>query len=126
METYSKEPWNEHWESKTVFENFYKNHIANNYFLGYLAMKDEKIVGVNVGFLKPWIKGMEYYIDDFFVVPEYHRQGIGSEFMAGIKNELAAQNVRAIILSTQRGYPAHKFYENNGFTVIEDSIVLAV
>ena len=126
MKTYSQEPWNESWESRDIISNFYKNHYANNYFAGFVAIKDEKIVAVSVGFLKPWIKGMEYYIDDFFVSSDYHRQGIGSEFMAGIRKELISQNIRAIILSTERNYPAHKFYETLDFKVLDDTIFLAV
>ena len=126
METYSQEPWNESWDSRDVIENFYRNHFANNYFLGFTAYKEEEIVGVCVGFLKPWAKGMEYYIDDFFVCSDYQGQGIGSEFMAAIKNNLASQNIHAIILSTQRGYPAQKFYEKMGFTALEDAVFMGI
>jgi GNAT superfamily N-acetyltransferase len=88
MKTYSLEPWNESWSSRVVVEDFYKNHFKNNYFKGFVICKDESIIGVCVGFLKPWIKGMEYYIDDFFVCSDYQGQGIGSQFMTGIKNEM--------------------------------------
>ena len=125
MKTYSQEPWNESWNSRNVVVNFYKNHYANNYFLGFVAMTDEKIVGVSIGFLKPWINGMEYYIDDFFVSADYHGQGIGSKFMAEIKKELISQNIHAIILTTERNFPAHRFYEQMDFSVLEDTIILA-
>ena len=126
METYSKEPWNESWESKDEIISFYKNHCANNYFLGFVAMKDKNIVGVSVGFLKPWIKGMEYYIDDFFVSSGYQRQGLGSKFMNEIKDELIKKNIHAIILSTERDYPSHKFYEKIGFNVLQDTVFLGM
>ncbi|MCL1786540.1 MAG: GNAT family N-acetyltransferase [Defluviitaleaceae bacterium] len=124
MKTYSQAPWHERWDSSHVVSDFYKNHYANNYFIGFVAMKDEKIVGVSVGFAKPYINGMEYYIDDFFVSTDYHRQGIGSKFMTAIKNELLAQNIHAIMLNTERGYPAHKFYESLGFEASEASVIL--
>lgn len=126
MKTYSQEPWNESWESRDVVVNFYKNHCANNYFLGFVAVQGEDIVGVSVGFLKPWIKGMEYYIDDFFVCPDYQGQGIGSKFMTAIKSELIMQNIHAIILSTEQGYSAHKFYEKVGFFVLQGTIFLGI
>ena len=126
MKTYSQEPWNERWSSRDVVDDFYRNHFTNNYFLGFVAYKDESVIGVCVGFLKPWIKGMEYYIDDFFVRSDYQGQGIGSEFLALVKSELVSQNIHAIILSTQRGYPAHKFYEKMGFSVLEDTIFLGI
>jgi len=56
MKTYSQEPWNETWDSRDVVASFYKNHYANNYFLGFAAVRDGEIVGVSVGFLKPYIK----------------------------------------------------------------------
>ena len=124
MKTYSQEPWNESWDSRDVVADFYKNHYANNYFLGFVAMKDGKIVGVSVGFLKPYIRGMEYYIDDFFVSTDYHRQGIGSKFMTAIKNELISQKIHAIMLNTERGYPSHKFYESIGFQTEGDMVIL--
>lgn len=126
MKTYSKEPWNETWDSRDVVVNFFRNHYENNYFRGFSAIKDGQVVAVCLGFLKPWIKGMEYYIDDFFVGADYHRQGIGLKFMAGIKEQLLAANIHEIILNTQRGYPAQAFYENANFKVLEGLIVLAV
>ena len=124
IKTYSEEPWNERWESREIVENFFKNHYANNYFLGYVVVKDERIAGISTGFLKPWINGMEYYIDDFFINVDYHRQGIGSQFMSAIKNELISQGIHAIMLNTERDYPAYKFYESMGFTSAENTVVL--
>ena len=126
MNTYSQEPWNESWSSKDVVVNFYKNHYENNYFRGFVAIKNETIVGVSVGFLKSWIKGMEYYIDDFFIRPDYQGQGIGSKFMKAIKDELILQNIHAIILCTERDYPAYKFYEKMGFKSFQDTIYLGI
>ena len=126
MKTYSQEPWNESWESKNVVIDFIKNHCKNNYFIGFIALLNEKVIAVSLGYKKPWINGMEYYIDEFFVSADYHRQGIGAKFMTAIKNDLMTQNIHAIILSTQRNYPAHKFYESLGFNVLEDTIFLAV
>lgn len=124
MGTYSLPPWNESWSSRDVVVDFYKAHLGNNYFRGYVAVTDSKIVGVSVGFLKPWIKGMEYYIDDFFISAACQRQGLGSKFMELIKGELLAENIHAIMLNTERDFPAFKFYENLGFKAAEDLTIL--
>lgn len=124
MKTYSQEPWNESWDSKDDVIHLIQNHYANNYFLGFVVVKDEKIVGVSIGFLKPWIKGMEYYIDEFFIHSDFHRQGIGSKFVAAIKNELCSQNIHAIMLNTERDYPSYKFYESIGFKVDKSTVIL--
>jgi len=73
MDTFSKEPWNDEYESRQQVVDFFKNHIKNNYFLGYVAIMDEKIIALSIGMKKPWIKGMEYYIDEFCV--SYLMQG---------------------------------------------------
>jgi ribosomal protein S18 acetylase RimI-like enzyme len=126
MKTYSREPWNESWESRDVVTALFMNHYKNNYFIGYMAIKDEMVVGVSLGFTKPWIKGLEYYIDEFFIDPDCQRQGIGSKLMSDIKKDLIPMNIHAIILVTKRGYPAHTFYEKEGFNVLENLIFLGM
>lgn len=126
MKTYSHAPWNESWESRDIISSFIKNHYANNYFIGFVAKKYNKVVGVSIGFSKPWIKGMEYYIDEFFVDIDHHRQRIGSKFMAGIKEELISKDIHAIILNTERGYPSQAFYESIGFKIEESMIILDI
>ena len=126
MKTYSQEPWNESWESRDAVTSLFMNHCENNYFIGYTAIKDKKVVGVSFGFSKPWIKGKEYYIDEFFIDPDCQRQGIGSELMSDIKDDLTSKGIRAIILATARGYPSHAFYEKEGFNVLENLIFLGI
>ena len=124
MKTYSQEPWNESWKSRDVVSNFMQNHYKNNYFIGFVAQKNNKVAGVSLGFQKPWIKGIEYYIDEFFVDVDLHRQGIGTTFMAKIKEELLKRDIHAIILNTERGYPSQSFYEKIGFRVENSMIIL--
>lgn len=42
-------------------------YLSYNYFLGYVAIINEKIVGASIGYMKPWIEGIEYYVDQFFI-----------------------------------------------------------
>lgn len=42
--------------------------MANNYFLCYNLKLDDKIICISLGFSKPWIKGMEYYIDELVLI----------------------------------------------------------
>lgn len=125
IETFSKEPWNDIYESREIVINFFNNHLNNNYFVGYVAMLDDKVVALSMGMKKPWIKGMEYYIDQFCVSYEMQGKGIGSFFIKEIEENITKQGMNAIILNTEKDYPSHKFYEKNGFEVIDDLIVLA-
>lgn len=124
QKVYAQAPWNESWKSTKPISEFFHNHLINNYFVGYVAKRGTEIVGVSIGFTKPWIGGMEYYIDEFFIDTDCHRQGVGSKLMAYIKEECRLHQHSAIILNTHQGFPAQFFYERNGFSVEKGLIIL--
>lgn len=124
IDTFSREPWNDVFESRVQVLNFFNNHIKNNYFLGYVAIIDEKITALSIGMKKPWIEGMEYYIDEFCVSYSMQGNGIGSEFLKEIEKMNELKGVNSIILNTEKGYPSYDFYIKNGFNSINDLVVL--
>lgn len=124
IDTFSKEPWNDEYESRDVVVDFIKNHYKNNYFLGYVAKMENEIVGLSIGFTKPWICGMEYYIDEFCIKYDLQNKGIGSVFMEKIEKDLKEKGINGEMLITDKDFPSHKFYSKNGFGVMEDSIAL--
>lgn len=125
INTFSKEPWNDVYESRSQVITFFENHLKNNYFLGYVGLIDEEVVALSLGMKKPWIQGMEYYIDEFCIKFELQGKGIGSKFIKMIEEDIKLQGMNGIILNTERNYPSQAFYEKNGFEVIEDLIILA-
>jgi GNAT superfamily N-acetyltransferase len=124
IEAYKQEPWNESWESRDVVTGYIRKWASNNFFIGFAAKCGGKVVAVSLGSEKPYAKGAEYYINDYFVDPDLQRQGVGTALMKGIKNELENIGIPAIMLSTQRGIPAHAFYEKLEFFTLEDAIVM--
>lgn len=58
---------------------------------------DDYIIALSLGMKKPWIRGMEYYIDQFCVKVDW--QG--------------------------KGFPSENFYIKNGFSILDELIVLA-
>ena len=112
-------------EKALTNDDFFNNHFGNNYFTGYAAMLDDKVVALSIGFKKPWINGIEYYIDEFCVSYEMQGSGIGSCFIREIEKDIEKKGMNAIILNTEAGYPAQKFYEKNGFKVMDGLIILA-
>lgn len=125
IDTFSKEPWNDTYDSREQVVTFFENHMKNNYFLGYLLMKDHQVVALSIGAKKPWMEGMEYYIDQFCVDTKFQGQGIGSQFLKLIEEDIRKNGMNAIMLNTERGFPSEKFYIKNGFKILEELIILA-
>lgn len=124
IETFTKEPWNDIYESREQVVKFFNNHFNNNYFVGYAALLDDKVVALSIGMKKPWIEGFEYYIDEFCVSYEMHGKGIGSWFLKAIEEDVKEQGMNGMILNTEKDYPSQKFYEKNGFKTLNDLIIL--
>ena len=124
IETFSKEPWNDVYDSREQVVTFFENYRNNNYFLGYVLMKEEEVIALSLGERKPWINGMEYYIDQFCVSREFQGNGIGSYFLNCIESDIRKEGMNAIILMTDRGFPSERFYKKNGFTECEEIIFL--
>ena len=114
-EVFSAPPWNEDVspeEARRYFENCFS--LAS--FRGFVAESGVRIVGLAAGFLKPWRKGMEYYLDEFCIVPSFQGKGIGSRLLDEICTRLAEEGVFGAMLNTERAYPAYSFYLKNGFS----------
>lgn len=86
-----KEPWNDVYESRQQIVNLFNNYFNTNYFIGYVAKLDDKIVALSLGMKKPWIEGLEYYIYQFCVVYEMQGKGIGSWFINKIEESIKTQ-----------------------------------
>lgn len=125
IDTFTKEPWYDVYESRQQVVDFFRNHMESCNFVGYIATLDDQVVALNLGMKKPWIQGLEYYIDEFCVSDKHQRLGIGSWFLHKIEEDIKLQGLNAIILHTEKGFPSHKFYEKNGFEVLKNMIVLA-
>lgn len=125
IETFSQEPWNDVYESRHQVVTFFENHMKNNYFVGYAGVIDNQVIALSMGMKKPWINGMEYYIDEFCIKAALQGKGIGSKFIELIEADIKSQGMNAMILNTEKDYPSRTFYEKNGFQVLKDLMILA-
>lgn len=82
INVFTKEPWNDVYESRGQVEAFFRNYMADNYFLGWALMRGGRCAGLCFGAKKPWLAGMEYWIDQFCVTEEFQRRGVGTLFLA--------------------------------------------
>lgn len=124
MDTFSREPWNERYDSREQVVTLFRRYRMNNCFLGYVALKEEKVIALSVGCQKPWIQGMEYVIEQFCVDMKHQGNGIGSQLLRYIERNIVKKGLNAIILNTERGFPAERFYRKNGFRELENFLYL--
>lgn len=88
IEVFTKEPWNDVYESREQVVAFFRSHMDNNYFIGYILAEGDNVIALCLGMKKPWFKGMEYYIDQFCVRPDLQHKGIGTHFLTLIEQEI--------------------------------------
>lgn len=122
IEVFTKAPWNDTYSSREQVINFFQNHIANNYFVGYILKEHTHIIALCIGMKKPWIQGMEYFIDQFCVKSDLQGKGVGSYFLKLIEREIQMEKMDAMILNTEKGFPSEKFYLKNGFKLVDGLI----
>ncbi|WP_217562596.1 GNAT family N-acetyltransferase [Paenibacillus sp. GbtcB18] len=124
-DTFSREPWNDVYESRKQVVDFFEQSMKNNYFIGYVLKIGNELVGLSLGAKRPCLKGMEYFIDQFCVSEKFQGQGVGSKFLELIESDIKKQGIQTIVLTTTRGYPSEKFYIKNGFKIYDHAILLA-
>lgn len=124
INTFSKEPWYDEFNDRNLVVKFFNNHLNNNYFIGYILLLDNNIIGMSLGMKKPWENGMEYYIDQFLINYEYQNKGYGKYFLKEIENDLKKLKINGILLNTERDFLSYDFYIKNGFSDFKDLSVL--
>jgi aminoglycoside 6'-N-acetyltransferase I len=116
LNVFSKAPWNDQWSSFDHAKTYLMEITESPSFLGFVAVKEERIVAACLGRRKTWWSGPEYYIDEFFIDTALQGKGLGTILLNQIKTAVLADGMRAIILLTDRELPAARFYEKNGFS----------
>lgn len=124
INTFSKKPWYDEFNDRNLVVKFFNNHLNNNYFIGYILLLDNNIIGMSLGMKKPWENGMEYYIDQFLINYEYQNKGYGKYFLKEIEKDLKKLKINGILLNTERDFLSYDFYVKNGFSDFKDLSVL--
>ena len=101
------------WTNYTSNPIMLQNALEHSLFL--LSARDED--GKLIGFLRAVGDGYSIvYIQDIIVLPEYHRQGIGTQLLRQTMEHF--KEVYQMILTTDSELKTIAFYEANGFTAL--------
>ena len=120
IDVFSKPPWNDVYDSKNAVIDFFNAFISLPNFKGYQLMDDNnKVIGISIGFIKPWLRNgelrYEYFLDQFCIDNSSQGKGLGKYFMREIEERLKREDINDIILNTERSSPAYYFYNKIGF-----------
>lgn len=101
------------WTNYTSNPTMLQNALEHSLFL--ISARDED--GKLIGFLRAVGDGYSIvYIQDIIVLPEYHRQGIGTQLLRQTMEHF--KEVYQMILTTDSELKTIAFYEANGFTAL--------
>ena len=101
------------WTNYTSNPTMLKNALEHSLFL--ISARDEE--GKLIGFLRAVGDGYSIvYIQDIIVLPEYQRQGIGTQLLRQTLEYF--KEVYQMILTTDSELKTLAFYESNGFTAL--------
>ena len=101
------------WTNYSTNPTMLKNALEHSLFL--ISARDEE--GKLIGFLRAVGDGYSIvYIQDIIVLPEYQRQGIGTQLLRQTLEHF--KEVYQMILTTDSELKTLAFYESNGFTAL--------
>ena len=101
------------WTNYSTNPTMLKNALEHSLFL--ISARDEE--GKLIGFLRAVGDGYSIvYIQDIIVLPEYHRQGIGTQLLRQTMGHF--NEVYQMILTTDNELKTVAFYEANDFTAL--------
>lgn len=121
---FSGDPWNDLWTEEQL-HLYVLELIGNRNSLSFGFYEEGELIGISLGRVKHWYEGTEYWIDEFGILPEKQKNGLGSEFLTAIEHCLAANKIEGIVLLTEKTIPAYYFYHKNGFSEKEEQVFLA-
>ena len=125
LDVFTREPWNDKWQDETQIDNYLNDLMGNNNSLSIGFFRDNKMIGISLGYIFHWWEGNEYYIKEFCIQRDSQNMGYGSIFLQELGEFLLARGIRAISLTTDRNVLAYNFYRKNGFIELDDTIFLA-
>jgi aminoglycoside 6'-N-acetyltransferase I len=104
--------------------DYVSSMMAMNTFIGYRLTNraSNELIGLSLGFIKPWYQGKEYVVDTFLITGTHQGKGLGSTFLEMIKEDLLKKEIPTILLDTEESMPAADFYKKNGFKPLPDNV----
>ena len=95
---FSAPPWNDQWTDHQL-HLYVQELMENNNSLSLGFRKESQLIGISLGRIKHWYEGTEYWIDEFGLLPQYQKLGLGSRFLEEIETFLSERGIFTMTLS---------------------------
>ena len=119
---YAAEPWKEEYSQEEV-KQYLDDFMRLDSMRSFVLTDNGRIVGLALTILIPGIGAPYLRIEDFCIASEKQGEGYGSRFIELIMQEAKKAGCDSVLLGTQKGFPAHRFYLKNGFEEIESALL---
>lgn len=123
VSTFACPPWNETWDPRVVRERL--DQILQTPRSFGVVIGGESILGFALGFSEPWHQGTHFYLKEMCIHHSHQRQGLGTQLMAYLQQELTARDTQRIYLLTARGDASEAFYQKAGYYTSPKMILMA-
>lgn len=122
-QTFREKPWQEVWSKEEAKEALLEG-LSYPRSYGLVAVDGEKVLGGLLGNVRPYAGGTKtFYLEQFFVHPYYHHQGIGRALYQQAVRDLKREEVSGFFYTSLRQTAADLFYREQGAFVLKDSQV---
>jgi aminoglycoside 6'-N-acetyltransferase I len=118
MEAYNGPPWNDHWTLEKAIR-FLREFVDSPRFFGFTLWEGDALVGAAFCREKTWWNNDEIFVEEFYVAPQYQRQGYGKQLLQAIEAHIREHSLAGFTLLTNRYMPALAFYQKNDFVLAD-------
>lgn len=116
--------WGYDWLEKVNVKRYFEDMLATPRAQCYMYFIDGELVGVCFGCISDYFRTVQYCIKEVFVDIGRQGQGIGSDMLKAIEDDVCGYGVQNVTLYTLRTIKAFDFYMKNGYTVSPDSVYM--
>ena len=116
------EPWNDDWSDDNQLQQYITDLTGNANSLTFGLFRGDEMVGLSMGKIMHWYTGTQYYIDEFCIKTSEQGSGLGTHFLNCVVDCIKDRGIKQIYLQTDRTLPAFKFYQKNGFLLLENQV----
>jgi GNAT superfamily N-acetyltransferase len=119
VRTFSDEPWYDHWTKETAYARLLEL-VENKRFIGYTQWHEDELIGAAFCYLKTFQNGLEIFVEEMWVSPDFQRKGYGLALMDEIEKYATENGIVAIALFTGKSKPSFDFYKKCGYKHLEE------